>query len=676
MRSLAIVLLSLFLTLLSCRSNTWAEPRDPKETNAMLSGRDAPGPGQIELEQTAPSMPFQEASKRFVQQLLQAAPKAGSILCLPAVTQDHRHGVRATELGVELADVVAKELRRQKYPGLVLGTLDAQLMAAKSNLSRATLSSLPAIRQHGARFGADIISFGSIKVTRNSGSVGRNTLGFSLIAYDVLGERVLVQENWKISNQTPGSAYEWTRLDQPSPWLPDSGFAAPGAAPKLSQELQIASHALARRMKLALGKISGKAYVAPLDSSEFVKALAYLRSAQAIFAQEYETRLRLAAGAKKPAQLDKPLTIHGTQFPNLQAAQAYLGRLEESLQASPSSRFGEMFTLQLLQALRSELGSSELSLSEIGATDWSDRQLVEGQLALGGLARSKKARGLLKQEGYKLVLQPRLDKLGKEYLLRVLAFDVEGGETLGSAFFPLQEGFGPELAELLGSQEEKAPKQLPKVAPRQQLSSQTKDWSEVYQQAVKASVMVASKKGWGSGFFVGKDLVLTNFHVIDKVSSKDDPLLLFADGSKSRYKVLNVDKRWDIALLAAARVPAGTKALRLAKSAQAAVGKAVAVLGRPKQTLGWVLSPGYLSSLSEISPITKTKRWMYTCPTRGGNSGSPVLLTDGTVVALHSEGSLGNLAGSKSFTELTGFARGVPVSELRTFLQKSLPKGR
>ena len=102
----------------------------------------------------------------------------------------------------------------------------------------------------------------------------------------------------------------------------------------------------------------------------------------------------------------------------------------------------------------------------------------------------------------------------------------------------------------------------------------------------------------------------------------------------------------------------------------------MAVLGRPKQTRGWVLTPGFLSSLSEMSPITKTTRWMYTCPTRGGNSGSPVLLADGSVVAVHSEGSLGNLGNSKNFTELTGFARGVPITEVHKFLQKALPENR
>jgi S1-C subfamily serine protease len=682
-----IVLSSLLLLALpSCSLDPYAPPRDSEPTDRMMRGDDAPSTGQIEVEQQAPSIMTLDALTAFSEETIRAAPATGSILCLPAVTQDNRNGVRVTELGVDIADRIAQEIGTQGYAGQVLSTVDAQVIAARGNVDRATLSSLPAVREHGVRFGADVIVFGTIKVTRNAGDVGRNTLRYDLTGYDVMSERVVSRRGWTISNRTTGSAYELTRLDQESAWMPESQFAAAPVEPKLSTEIEIATRALASRIAPRLKQQPAKAYLAPLDSSEFVRAVSFLRSAQAIFADEYETRLRMAAasaagGRAEPLDVQKPLVIHDTEFPSLQAAKAYMVRLREALQASSGARFGESFSAQLGQDLQRMLGDGQLQIVDLGFTEWSDTQLVEGQLALGGITRSKIARDILKKSGIRYVIQPRLEKLSKVYLFRVQVFDVEAGNVFASTHFPVQESFGPELSEELGIHKPQvatgapqprpqAPKKLPKAAPRDEIRTAARDWSEIYKEAVRAAVMVVSKKGWGSGFLVENGYVLTNHHVIDKIEAADEPQIIFADGSRAPYTVLASDPRWDVAVLKPAKLPQGVGTLKLAEAEKAAVGKAVAVLGRPKQTLGWVLSPGYISSLTEMSPITKTRRWMYTCPTRGGNSGSPVLLDDGTVVAVHSEGSLGNLGGSKNFTELTGFARGVPISEVRKFLER------
>jgi hypothetical protein len=77
----------------------------------------------------------------------------------------------------------------------------------------------------------------------------------------------------------------------------------------------------------------------------------------------------------------------------------------------------------------------------------------------------------------------------------------------------------------------------------------------------------------------------------------------------------------------------------------------------------------------------------YTCPTRAGSSGSPVILADGTVIAVNSHGTLGDVtsstgqqvldgSGSAVNSELTGFALGAPGPEARRILEGAIGGSR
>ena len=111
------------------------------------------------------------------------------------------------------------------------------------------------------------------------------------------------------------------------------------------------------------------------------------------------------------------------------------------------------------------------------------------------------------------------------------------------------------------------------------------------------------------------------------------------------------------------------------------VGMEVAVLGHPKSSKGWVFTPGHMSSLNvNIGTNEKDKNqdgYMYTSATRGGSSGSPVILLDGSVAAVHKAGSKGflNTSSGVKGSELTGFARGIRGQDARAFLvaQSVLP---
>ena len=75
---------------------------------------------------------------------------------------------------------------------------------------------------------------------------------------------------------------------------------------------------------------------------------------------------------------------------------------------------------------------------------------------------------------------------------------------------------------------------------------------------------------------------------------------------------------------------------------------------------------------------------MYTCPTRGGSSGSPVILQDGRIAAVHSAGTRGTVSSaggaqlttnddSPIFSELTGFAIGAPGWKAAEMVENARP---
>ena len=148
----------------------------------------------------------------------------------------------------------------------------------------------------------------------------------------------------------------------------------------------------------------------------------------------------------------------------------------------------------------------------------------------------------------------------------------------------------------------------------------------------------------------------------------------------------------DLAVLRMADAPAGLHAFELARQEDARIGAEVAVIGHPKDARaggwtsnGWVMSPGHLSSTSELVTMPNGRQrlsYMYTCPTRKGNSGSPVLLRDGSVIAVNSHGTGGDVyaaageladaaADGAILTELPGFSKGAPAHEARRVLERA-----
>ena len=133
--------------------------------------------------------------------------------------------------------------------------------------------------------------------------------------------------------------------------------------------------------------------------------------------------------------------------------------------------------------------------------------------------------------------------------------------------------------------------------------------------------------GVGSGFFVGDNLIATNYHVIEGAARGTAKLV----GQFSTYRIEGVtatDKTNDLALLKVTMY--GIKPLPLGNSSDVKIGETVYVAGNPKGLEG-TFSNGIISSRRD--PYAK-ERLQMTAPISPGSSGGPVLNSKGEVIGV------------------------------------------
>jgi serine protease Do len=145
----------------------------------------------------------------------------------------------------------------------------------------------------------------------------------------------------------------------------------------------------------------------------------------------------------------------------------------------------------------------------------------------------------------------------------------------------------------------------------------------------------------GSGVLISpKGELLTNWHVVDK--AVEVRCLLF-DGQALRAKVLGTDKDTDLALLQLA-MPENAKPLPYAKlgdSGKLAEGQFVMAMGAP-WGLSRSVSLGILSCTRRFLPgSSEYSLWLQTdAAISPGNSGGPLVDTEGMVVGLNARGMM------------------------------------
>ena len=166
--------------------------------------------------------------------------------------------------------------------------------------------------------------------------------------------------------------------------------------------------------------------------------------------------------------------------------------------------------------------------------------------------------------------------------------------------------------------------------------------------ALKATLIIESGKGMGSGFLVnGEGLVLTAAHVVTTAS----PTVRTKDGRKYSAQPLRVNRQFDVALLHV-RAPRERTCLALNTDTQAQ-GNEVWALGSPaSDELAFSVTRGIVSGTRMFGGV----RFLQTdASINAGNSGGPLMVKDGRVAAIASW----KLAGAS----VEGLGFGVPIAD-------------
>jgi S1-C subfamily serine protease len=190
---------------------------------------------------------------------------------------------------------------------------------------------------------------------------------------------------------------------------------------------------------------------------------------------------------------------------------------------------------------------------------------------------------------------------------------------------------------------------------------------EIAKRTLPSVVLVVMVRGasdrtvLGSGFFVGTDVIATNYHVVK------DATRGYVKGvdNETRYDVIGLvglDRANDLALLKVRKIQG--VALRLADSSGAEVGDSIYVVSNPEGLEG-TFSTGIISSVRKLGASTVVQ---ITAPISHGSSGGPVLNSQGEVIGV----AVGAIEGGQALN----FA--VPSSYLIDLLRKNstlLPLG-
>lgn len=173
----------------------------------------------------------------------------------------------------------------------------------------------------------------------------------------------------------------------------------------------------------------------------------------------------------------------------------------------------------------------------------------------------------------------------------------------------------------------------------------------------KSAVVIETPTSQGSGFYVERDLVLTNFHVVDDTRFVEIERF---DGSETFGKVVASDPRLDLALI---RVQAAGTPVTFYKKSAIPLGETVHAIGHPSG-LTFTLTRGIVSAVRELeserAPADPPVRYVQTdTPINPGNSGGPLFLGDKVI---------GVNTGKLAATAIEGIGFAVHHDEARAFV--------
>jgi hypothetical protein len=159
---------------------------------------------------------------------------------------------------------------------------------------------------------------------------------------------------------------------------------------------------------------------------------------------------------------------------------------------------------------------------------------------------------------------------------------------------------------------------------------------DVIARCLPAVVLVESPQGRGSGFFVSKDRLITNFHV---VGANNSVSLQTQDGRKLTATVTQRVEDYDLAVLQAFEVKDDQPLLRLGSALVARPGQEVIAIGSPLGVLQNSVTRGIVSSVRHMGPVVVVQT---DTALERGNSGGPLLDHSGAVIGINTAGFRGS----------------------------------
>ena len=217
----------------------------------------------------------------------------------------------------------------------------------------------------------------------------------------------------------------------------------------------------------------------------------------------------------------------------------------------------------------------------------------------------------------------------------VLSFTCSAGDNMPSGYAPLVRRVGPSVVTVIV--EEQRVSAGARAAERVNAATSYDAVGALIRRLLSGANANPGNDGasgaLGSGFVIRADgLIVTNRHVIAGARTVRVHL---SDGRELPAKILGADAVTDIALL---KVSAGNlPVLRLGTSQAVSVGDAVIAIGNPFG-LGQSVSAGIVSARARTLEDDPYIDFLQTdAAINQGNSGGPLLSTDGTVIGVTSE---------------------------------------
>jgi S1-C subfamily serine protease len=176
---------------------------------------------------------------------------------------------------------------------------------------------------------------------------------------------------------------------------------------------------------------------------------------------------------------------------------------------------------------------------------------------------------------------------------------------------------------------------------------------EMVDRVMPAVVLIETTGGRGSGFFVSRDTLITNVHVVENDAYVT---LRRTDGSTTNARVESRAPAFDIAVLKVAQPSPSQVVIPMGSAHSLKAGQEIVVIGSALGTLQNTVSRGIVSALRTAGGATLVQTDAATNP---GNSGGPMLDRNGTVIGITTMG----------YKDAQGLNFGVAIDHARDILE-------